>query len=322
MPPTKIKLLIGLILVVGIISRVLFLDQIPVNTQYDELVHVVNAKVATLTGTNLSQDWSPFSLRPVDPMYSEATATLIMPFLLLPLPLRLAAKVPFIVMSLLVPFFIAGIAQELSKRPLVSSSPAKLKSQGNQPDSHQLNLVFVFALLISMFNPWIWQIGRLGFDSYPSFFFYILGTYLFLRLRGWPKLWSLLPFFIGFYQYQGYKLILPLWVVVLMIYELWPRAKQIWATRSRAGLAADAQQSTSQPLPKVFATLVVGLFCLGLSIFYFTYQLPSQSNSFRAGELLLPTNPTLVTETLQNQHLTLDGPVGRLLPNRYTTWGL
>lgn len=272
----------AVILAFGLWTRIFRLQELPLIRQYDELVYVLQAQAAILTGTGLDGVWTPLSLQPVMPMYSELTTTVLMPWLALGLPVKIASFLPFMLISLGSPILIALLVYEISKNKRTA----------------------YFAWIIALFNPWIWQAGRLGFDSVWSFFFYLLGSWLFLKLRGWKKLWSLLPFVVGFYQYQGHKALLPFLMLSLCLYQFWP----IWQEKAR-----DKGKAWRKMLPE----LLISGFLVVLTAVYVLVWLPKQSNLERTSTML-SLESELVTERVNLlRRLSLTSPLKNVFNNKY-----
>ncbi len=281
---TGIYFLTAGLFLLAVFSRFYRLDNLPMTRQYDELVYILNAQSAILSGTNLNNDWQPWSFKPVMPMYSELTTTVLMPWLSFNLPLKIASFLPFIFISLASPALIALLLYELTKNKKLA----------------------YWSWLIALFNPFIWQMGRLGFDSMWSFFFYLLGAWLFLRLKKWQKLWSLLPFIFGFYQYQGHKALLPFLLLSLTFYQVWPLLKQKFAWKKWL-----------QFLPEFFISLVL----IGLTTFYVLVLLPQQTNLERTSTLLSPNSELITTKISTLRRLTLISPLKNVLTNKYLATG-
>lgn len=286
---TKYKYIFLLIFFLGIFSRFYKIEQIPPFVPHDELGYFLNAKALQLTGTDITGTWNPFSLRPVTPTLAELTTQLIAPFYILPISPVLAGKLPFLLMSLLLPFLIAGIAYEFTKSKNVS----------------------IFAWFISLFNPWIWQIGRMPFDGYASSFFYIFGAYLLLKLKNWQKLWSIPILFIGFYQYQGHKIVFAFWVFAFFLYSI---STQL--TFNKNIIDAFGKIKTTKILPQ----FVVLLFSFALFFFYLFVQLPTHKSKDRLNTLFTPSSPEIVELVNDQRRLSLDSPLNKIFINKYGIW--
>lgn len=276
----KYSILFFIIFLIGIFTRFHNIKNIPPFVPHDELGYFINAKALQLSGSDITGTWNPFSLKPVTANLAELTTQIIFPFYLLPMNHFLAGKLPFLLMSLLLPFFIAGITCELTK-----STNAAL-----------------FSWLFSLFNPWIWQIGRMPFDGYASFFFYIVGGYLLLKLKKWQKLWSLLPLFIGFYQYQGHKIVFPFWVLAFSLYS----AKSLIIKK--------------RMIRKILPQLIVLFFSLFLFIFYISIQLPNHQSKNRLNSLFKPNSSEIAQIVNDQRRLSLDSSATKVFINKYTIW--
>ncbi len=202
-------LIIGFILfLLATISRFAFINQIPTGLSHDELNYVINSISLNVNGSGITGEWKPWSLTPVESMLAELPAVYTALFMHLPFPPIVNARLPFILMSLTLPFILGLIALEITKSKQVA----------------------YFTWALALFNPWLWQNGRMTFDVFYSMWFYILGIAIFLRGKTYWKLASILPFFFGFYGYQGYKLLLPFIALILSIY-LVSDVKNTWKTK-------------------------------------------------------------------------------------------
>ncbi len=272
----------ALLFLLGLWTRVYKITSLPVARQYDELVYVLNAQAAVLSGTNLNDDWTLWSFQPVMPMYSELTTTMLMPWLQLGLPIKIASFLPFIVMSLLSPILIGLIVYELTKNKKAA----------------------YLTWVIALFNPFIWQFGRLGFDSVWSFFFYLWGSWWFLRFPRWKKLWALLPFTLGFYQYQGHKALLPFLVMSLTFYQVWPLLmKKNWQKWTKW-----------RPFLPEFILAISAVILTGS---YILLALPKQTNLERTSTLLSPESEMISERISQARLLTLEYGLKDVWNNKY-----
>jgi hypothetical protein len=283
------------ILWLGIILFALFtrfyrITQVPTSFAQDEMIYAIHAQSVAYTGTDLTGTWNPLSLTPVHPMFAELPTLFQAPFFLLPLPPVIAAKLPFILLSLATPLVIGGISWELFRNRKAA----------------------FFTVFLSLFNPWMWQFGRMGFDASWSLFFFSLGGYLFLRLENWKKLWSIIPLFIGFYQYQGHKLALVPWVIVFIFFALYHDQILTWK---------HSWKSLSFNWKKFRAPLLVFFVSLALFLFYAVVQLPSQGSATRISTMVTPNSEDITSKVNERHTLSLITPLNSLLINKYTIWG-
>lgn len=285
----KTKVLFLVILFFGVISRFAYLEQIPTFISQDELGYIVNAKAVSVSGTDVTGTWNPWSLTPVTPWLAELPTQLMVPFFLLPIPTTVAARLPFVILSLIVPFALAGISREF------------FKSRSAQN----------WTLLIAMFNPWIWQFSRMSFDPFFSFSFYVIGAYLLIKLTSWNKLISFLPFLIGFYTYQGHKLVFLFWILFFMVFAL-------KASFNTANNIVETLQKLKDK--RNIPTFLVGIFSVLLFSFYVLMQLPNHSSSSRTNTFFTPGNPEIATQVNVERSLSLKSDLAEVFINKYTVW--
>ncbi len=286
---TKHLVILGIVFLLAVFTRFYQIEKIPGFIAHDELGYLLNAQALNASGSDITGTWNPFSLVPVTPTLAELTTQLIFPFYKLSINQVLSGKLLFIIFSLIVPFLIAGISYQFTKSKNIA----------------------LWTWVISLFNPWIWQQGRMSFDPYASFFFYVLGAYLLLRLKNWKKLWAILPLFIGFYQYQGHKLIFLFWTFFFFLYSISPYLK----------LTTNIKKIITEfPLKKVFPQIAVLLFTILLFGFYTLIQLPHHKSGDRLNSLYTPDSPEIRAEVNELRRLSLDSTWNEKFINKYSIW--
>lgn len=278
-----------ILIALALASRFLYLSKIPTSLHHDEMVYAVHAQSVALSGTDLTGTWNPLSLTPVHPMFAELPAVFQAPFFWLPVEPIVAAKLPFVLMSLILPLILAGISFELFKNKTIAIATA----------------------LIATFNPWIWQFGRMGFDPYWSLFFLTLGAYILLKLENWKKLFSVVFFTVGFYQYQGHKLALIPWVGIFVLFLIWDRVN--------FG-SADKKFKLKINWKKALPPLAVLLLSFLIFCFYVLVQLPAQGSSKRVSAMLTPSSQEIINEVNHRRQLSLDNQATKWVTNKYTVW--
>ena len=199
----KQSLLLLVIFFFALLSRLLWLGQIPTAFSHDEMGYLINATSLAKTGVGKDGQWSPLSLSPVEPTLAELPALLMSPFHYFGFNQIINFRLLFVFISLTTPVIIGFISWKLFHSKSIS----------------------YFSVIIGWFNPWFWQNGRMTFDASLSIWFYLLGIYLFLRGKNTTKLWSLVPLLFGFYNYQGMKLLLVPLSILLVIYWLFDSGK-------------------------------------------------------------------------------------------------
>lgn len=285
----KTLFFISIILLVGIFIRFYNIEKIPPFVPHDELGYFINAQALQISGTDITGMWNPLSLTPVTPTLAELTTHIIAPFYWLPISPILAGKLPFLLMSLILPFLIAGISYEFSRSKYVA----------------------LFAYIFTMFNPWIWQIGRMPFDGYSSFFFYNFGAYVLLKLHHWKKLWAIPLLFIGFYQYQGHKIVFLLWVLAFFFYSIRTNL------HLNSNMVANIKKIDSK---SIVPQLIVMFFSITLFAFYLFVQLPSHKSKDRLNSLFTPNSIEIVEMVNEQRRLSFDSPLNKIFINKYSIW--
>ncbi len=81
--------------------------------------------------------------------------------------------------------------------------------------------IAILASFILSFSPWFFIFSRTGYEATAGLFFFLLATYLFLLL---PKnkyylLAATLSFILSFYSYNSFRIIVPIWMVLLFVYK-------------------------------------------------------------------------------------------------------
>lgn len=288
---TKLLLLVFIFLV-AVFTRFYKIQKIPTFIYQDEMGYLISAIALNLSGSDIVGTWSPLSLSPVSPQITaldEVTTQFVFPFYKLPLNNILAGKLPFIILSLLVPFFIAGIAYEFTKSRSIQT----------------------WTWIISLFNPWIWQVGRMSVDPYVSFSFYTLGAYLILKLKNWQKLWSIPILFLGFYNYQGHKLVFIFWVFMFCLYSIRPHLSFLNDLKNL---------NKKSNFQKILPSFIVFIFSITLFLIYTLIQLPNHQSKSRLKTLFTPDSPEIASIVNTNRRLSLDSSLNPILINKYGVW--
>lgn len=289
--PKKV-LIFGIIFLIAVFTRFYNIYNVPTFIFQDEMGYLISAISMNLNGSDIVGTWDPLSISPVSPeitALAEVTTQFVYPFYKLPFDNVINGKLPFILISLALPFFIAGIAYEFTK------------SRSTRD----------WAFIISLFNPWIWQMGRMSIDPFVSLFFYVVGGYLLLKLKNWQKLWAIPIFTFGFYNYQGHKLVFIFWVFMFFLYSVAPYLKL------NSGVKKLFKHfKVKQVLPSF---IVLGSALLLFS-FYVLVQLPTHGSNERLSTFYTPANPEIASIVNDQRRLSLDSPLNSIIINKYTVW--
>lgn len=182
----KILLFSLLIFLFNLSLRLVFLGSHPPVISHDEIYYVTEAKALASWGSDTSDQWSPLTLTAANPLYAELPGVLMTPAaMLFPNDPILAAKLTHAVIGSLLPIILGLVAASLFNS----------------------RATFWVVVGLASVNPWLFQFSRMGFDALFSLFFYFLGTLLLTRRNKTAKILSLVFFTLGFFQYQGLKLV-------------------------------------------------------------------------------------------------------------------
>ena len=304
----------GALIMMAVGLRSAHLMSVPFFVQEDELVYDLNGRFLWLTGKDLTGTWSPWSLSPIEPWFNELTAPTLGLIAGWAKNGFMATRVMTGITGLGLVGVTAGISYELTKSKKVSW----------------------WVGVLGLFNPWMWQISRTSFDCLFSFFFYAVGGWLFLHLKKWQKLWSIGAFFVGFYQYQGYKLILWPWTIILGGFMLCPYLEEKIIKRKLKRKSAVKNQKSffkileakmrgkkrqkvadkSSFLPVLVVVVLTGV----LTGYYALFQLPNENANTRSNTILSPNNQ-IITEKVETwQNSSLPSWSKKIFFNRYSLY--
>jgi hypothetical protein len=197
------KIALGLLIVIaGFTWRFFLLGSIPTAIHPDEQSYSVNAQSWLVSGTSLNKTWTPWRLQPLTAMHAELPAAVTsLGYIFTNNPL-IATRLPSVIMGGLLPLILAWISWGLFKNENISWG----------------------VLITTTFNPWLLQNSRFGFDPLYSLFFYCLAIACYLNLKPPLKYISFPLMILGFFQYQGYKLLFAP-IIFLLILRDWQKEK-------------------------------------------------------------------------------------------------
>lgn len=274
-----------------LITRLIYLDALPTSLTHDESTYAIEARSIALQGTDLTQTWNPWSLKAIHKQYAEFPALFMAPFVWIFSHPMIAAKIPFVIMGVLMPFIMAWFVYGLWRKQNIAWA----------------------MLFVASASPWLWQFSRLSFDVMFSLFFYFLGAAWILNTKKWISGLALVWFAFGFFEYQGLKLVFLPWVGLWVALKIWREYKSI--------------SLKSKHLPKIKVLLrskdatVAGLvFLISILIFlwYLFVSLPSQSAYGRVNRTILTDQETIAELVNTERRLSLDSPLLRFASNRAT----
>lgn len=283
------KLLLGFTFVFLIYSRFYQLGSIPVSIPHDEMVYAVQAKSYVLQGTTLDQQHSPWSLKPFDHLYAELPATLMaLGYLLTNNPLA-GAHLTSALMGVTIPFILSYIFWNLWKNKTLSMA----------------------LFVVATFNPLFWQFSRLGYDAWYSLWFYLLGTTLLTHPKEKIKWISMPIFFFGFFNYQGFKLLLFPYVLMIALVQIISDL-HLWSFK-------EFIKSITTIFKQHTAILSVALSALALTLFFGVVLLPNQGDvEGRLNDIIFKDDQMIIDQVNLDRRQALVSPLTRILVNRPT----
>ncbi len=192
--PTKTILII--IMLIAAFFRLINLDNFPTGITNDELHFVLNAKAVFYRFSDMSNRWSPLSLRTIpDESSSELPFLLISP-IIGPLPTNLfTARLPFVIVGLSIILFTYLITKKLSNKKIA-----------------------LFVAVVATLNPWLIYTSRTSFDAPISILFILIFFYTLISQKSYKILFSLIPALIFFYSYIGIKPLFPFIIILSSIF--------------------------------------------------------------------------------------------------------
>lgn len=267
---------------VNIFIKSICISSIPPLLTEDETYYAAQAQSILAGGTDLTGKWRPWDFAPANPIYSELTGLTYAPgFILFPGHTQIAIKVVPILFGSLIPLLLALIVYKLFRK----------------------ELFFRSTLIIATLNPWIYQFSRMSFDSLASTFFYLLGISMLLYFPRWKSLISLLPFTLGFFQYQGHKPLLVPLIALTLLYMGVSHFKWPLTPVSRAQLLG---KYTYHLIVLVAASLLVGIYLI---------RLPTLLSSTRISEFAIDRQQ-LREQTNIDRRLSLQNPFVPIFTNK------
>ena len=283
LPLTVIAFII--LLIFFFVIRLVQIQSTPSVISHDEIYYPAQARALAVSGSDPTGTWKPWHLTSAHPLYAELPGVVMTPAAFFFTDPIIAAKITHIFLGTLLCGVLSLLALVLTKERNIA----------------------VITLLIAGFNPWLFQFSRMGFDALFSLFFYLTAVAVFLHFGGKKKLWSIPFFFLGFFQYQGLKVVFLPVVFLTALYDF-----------LRSHTEQVSLQSLSSLLRKQWSTLVVLIFSVLLFSLYL-FGLSNQLAGERTTDLIFSDERYITTVTNQNRQLTLPSNATPLFLNKVTT---
>ncbi|MDQ5951665.1 MAG: hypothetical protein QG639_946 [Patescibacteria group bacterium] len=281
----KLPLLLLITLAFLLFTRLYRISEVPTALVHDELIYVMQARSLWLTGSDMSGNWNPLTVTPFNSAFAEFPSILMAPAAFITDNPILNAKIVHILTGMLIPFVLSWFAYGIWKNKLLS----------------------VTTLVVASANPWLWQFSRMTFDSLFSVFFYLVGAAIVLTTQKWLRLISVPFFILAFYQYQGLKLILIPFVLLLCAYVFFENK-----------LFIKNNFFSKLNRPDIISLLVITIFSLVLFSYYSFIALPQQTASSRLSQILFLEDEYVASEVTKERQSSLQTPFTSLVSNKYT----
>ena len=262
-----------IVLTILLFTRLAWSASITPSLTHDELIYAGNAKAISLWGHDVTGTHGWFDLTPVHPMYAEWTASLMAPFFWLIKDPILATHALPTLFSLTLPFIFAWFVYGLFK---------------------DMRLSLIAGILLTI-SPLAIQFSKLTYDSFFSLFFYVLGGAIYLNLKNRQKWWAIPILIVGFFNYQGYKLLLLPWTLFLWSWQLW-------------GTQTKKKELSFLPLFGLIVTLMYGLILL-----------PKQATVSRLSQTIFSDKAQIEAVTYARRKASLAPALGVYVSNRLSS---
>ncbi len=268
----------------NLIAKSFMIHSIPPGSVYDEIIYVSEAQAFLKLGSDITGTWHPLKLEPADGMYTELTSIMHLPgFLIFRNDPILASKFAPIILGSLIPVLLSLITYHFHRK---------------------VKLATITGIVLTL-NPWIFEFLRMSFDSLFSISFYLIGITLLLFLNKWGKLLAFIPFFLGFYQYQGHKVLLVPFVFICVILIALEQLVQTKEKYSKKTLTS----------PSVLAATSVFIACILLTTNYLI-RISSLTTSVRMSEYSIIDKAELSRFVDERRRLSLDSPFVTVFENK------
>lgn len=282
---TRKEIILGIFFTIFLVwSRLWHIGQIPATLTHDEMVYAVQAKSFSLQGTTLNGEQPWWSVEPVHPMYAEWPAQVMsLGFFIGDNPL-MSAHIVSAIMGIALPFIVASLVFSVWKRKDVA----------------------IATWVVFIFSPLFWQMSRLSYDVFFSLWFYVLAGALFVK-KDAKSILASVPFFIlGFFQYQGFKLLLVPWMLFLLLLVLSVHINKI------------NKNKLLHLLQEYKYHLVLILLGVCGTFFYGLYLLPQQEANMRVSSLIFNNTDYLSQVVNTERRLSLQNPFVNIASNKVT----
>jgi hypothetical protein len=279
------KIIFAVAFLAVLTTRLIHVTSIPAVVSHDELFYPTQAAALSISGSDTTGTWNPLSFSSSHPLFAELPGLVMTwPFFIFPQNHLLAFKVSSAVIGTCLLFVLANIVKAVTG----SKRMEKL------------------VLLVGLFNPWLFQFSRMGFDSLYSLFFYFLGILIVLRYKSYKILWSLPIFLIGFFQYQGLKVVFVPLILTTVIYSI-----------KLHNLNFDLKNFVVS-CKKITPHVIVIFFSIALFLFYLLKNYVSPDQARVKNDLVFSDKVKISTIVNTDRQQSLNSPLISIFVNKYS----
>ncbi len=155
----------------------------------------------------------------------------------------------------------------------------------------------IIAGFLMAINPWAIWFGRTAYDTPITVFFYFLAFYILLITKSWKIFLAFPVMFIAFFSYVGTKIILIPFIAIILFFS--------WQSLNK-------KRFTKQYL--LFLFLSISIF------FYFIFSILTRSEITRAGDLITPNSPWIVSIVDFERKLSIENSLTNVFANKPTVF--
>jgi hypothetical protein len=197
--PKKYFYFLFIILLISLFSRTYLLNIIPTGMSDDEINFPLVSRSYFLTGKDLTEQWSPLSLRKpprtVNVPYGTTPYIMFSPYFGSVQFSMFTARIPYAIFGSIFVVILFLIGLKLFSPPIA------------------IIISFIYAI-----NPWSLFFSRTAYESPIGLYFAFMMFALLLYSKSWRILLAIPLYIFSFYSYMGIQLVLPLFTTLIVFY--------------------------------------------------------------------------------------------------------
>lgn len=279
------ELFLGFLFLFSFAIRVYKIDSLSPVITHDEVYYVAESKTISLDGQDLTGTQTPLALKPANPLFAELPgAVMSVGHWMFPQSPFIAARITHVFLGSLLSVVLAGFSLSLFKDKKLA----------------------MIVGIIAMVNPWLFQNSRMSFDAIFSLFFYFSGLWILLTKKNGLLLIAGLLLLVGFYQYQGLKILLIPILFIIFTYIFSER----WV--------AEKQPQLKKELKKIWPQIAFFIFFCLLFVVHLL-RLKNTGASGRVDDLIFFNTEFIAAQLNVKRQQAIQTPLNRFIINDVTT---